>query len=114
MPAKKIARSQIAVTTAAAGSTAADAGVLPSGRSIYPVSGADDTKGVIIAQSDAWLGNQIHIANLVSNKILKVYPPTGGTINGAAANAAVSSPSGIGVHLICLAATATGGTWAAL
>lgn len=113
MPAKKIARSQIAVTTAAAGSTAADAGVLPSGRSIYPVSGADDTKGVIIAQSDAWLGNQIHIANLVSNKILKVYPPTGGTINGASANAAYSTTSGSGCHLICTAATATGGTWAA-
>jgi len=113
MPASKIARSQIAVTTAAAGSVAGDAAALPPAKTVLPVSGADDTKGVILDAHDAFLGNRIFIANLVSNKILKVYPPTGGTINGAAANAAVSTASGKGITMICLAATSTGGTWSA-
>lgn len=114
MPSTRIARSQIAASVAAAGSTAGDAGALAGNRKVYVVSAADDTKGVIMSAADATPGNAIYIANMVSNKILKVYPPTGGTINGASANAAYSTTSGIGVHLICLAATATGGTWAAL
>lgn len=113
MPAYKIARTQIKPTTAAAGSTAGDAAALPQAGTVYPVSGADGTKGVILDIHDAWLGNRIYIANLVSNAVLKVYPPTGGTINGAAANAAVSTASGKGITLICLAATSTGGTWSA-
>jgi hypothetical protein len=113
MSSNKFARSQIGVTTAAAGTTAADAGALPPAKSILPVSGADGTKGVILDIHDAYLGNMVRVANLVSTAVLKVYPPTGGTINGAAANAAASSASGKGMTLVCLAATSTGGTWAA-
>jgi hypothetical protein len=79
-------------STAAAGTTTADAGVLPASTAgVYPTTGADDTKGVRIHASDQVTGRRLFIGNGVSNKILKVYPPTGGTINGAAANAAFSS-----------------------
>lgn len=103
----------IGASTAAAGSTNADATALPAGTATtYPVTAADDTKGVILDASEKVAGRLIFIANLVSNKVLKVYPPTGGTINGAAANAAFSSVSGKGVIIQCLT-TAGSGTWAA-
>ena len=98
-------------STAAAGTTTADAGVLPSATgSFYPTTAADGTKGVRIATSDRVDGKMLFIGNGVSNQILKVYPPTGGTINGAAADAAYSSGSGRGAHLICLSSSAN--TWA--
>jgi hypothetical protein len=100
----------IGASTAAAGSTSADPGALPAGTAeVYPTTAADDTKGVKISSSDNVTGRRIFIANGVSNKILKVYPPTGGTINGAAANAAFSSSSGVGVVVVCLDSTANTG-----
>jgi hypothetical protein len=106
----RIARSQIAASVAAAGSAANDATALVGGKTVYPTSAADDTKGVIMHQADATTGTKVYIGNGVSNKILKVYPPTSGTINGAAANAAVSSASGQGLTLLCIAG-GVGGTW---
>lgn len=98
-------------STAAAGTTSGDAGVLPSATgSFYPTTAADGTKGVRIAASDRVDGKMVFIANGVSNQILKVYPPTGGTINGAAVDAALPSGSGRGAHLICLSGSAN--TWA--
>ena len=102
--------STIGASTAAAGTTTADAGVLPAATgSVYPTTAADDTKGVRVHANDAVTGRRLFVGNGVSNKILKVYPPTGGTINGAAADAAFSSASGKGVVLICLNSTAN--TW---
>lgn len=99
-------------STAAAGSTNADAGALPAGTAgVYPTTAADDTKGVIVDTADKVTGRMILIGNGVSNKILKVYPPSGGTINGAAANAAFASASGKGVIMVCL--SASGNTWLA-
>lgn len=99
-------------SVAAAGSTNANAAALPAGTSsAYPVTGADDTKGVIISTADKVTGKVIFVGNLVFNKILKVYPPSGGTINGASANAAYSSVSGSGVILQCL--SGSGNTWMA-
>ena len=99
-------------STAAAGTTTSDAGVLPAGTAlVYPTTGADDTKGVRLHASDKVAGRMVLIGN-VSNKILKVYPPSGGTINGAAADAAFSSNSGKGVILVCLSASGSG-TWLA-
>lgn len=90
-------------STAAAGTATGDAGALPSGTAgVYPTTAADDTKGVILSASDKITGRMVLIGNGVSNKILKVYPVTGGTINGAAANAAFSSVSGKGVIVVCL------------
>lgn len=99
-------------STAAAGSTTADAGALPAAAgSVYPTTAADDTKGVIVHTDDKVTGRVLMIGNGVSNKILKVYPPSGGTINGAAADAAFSSASGKGVILVCLSSTSN--TWLA-
>lgn len=100
----------IGASVAAAGSTTADAGALPAATAnVYPTTAADDTKGVVINAADKITGRRIFIGNGVSNKILKVYPPSGGTINGAAADAAFSSVSGNGVVAICLSQTAN--TW---
>lgn len=102
----------LGASTAAAGSTYADAGALPAGTgSVYPTTAADDTKGVIVNVADQVTGRTIQIGNGVSNKILKVYGPAGAVINGAAANAAFSSASGKGVTMVCL--SGAGNTWLA-
>lgn len=95
----------IGASTAAAGTTTADATVLPAGTSrYYPVTGADDTKGVRISASDEVIGREIVIVNTVINKVLKVYPPSGGTINGAMADAAAATASGKSMRLVNTAA----------
>jgi hypothetical protein len=102
----------IGASTAAAGTTTADAGALPAGTAaVYPTTGADDAKGVRVHASDKVTGRMLFIGNGVANKILLVYPPTGGTINGAAADAAFSSASGKGVVMVCLSSGAN--TWLA-
>lgn len=100
----------IGASTAAAGSTYADAGALPAGTAkVYPTSAADDTKGVILHANDQVTGRVLYVGNNVSNKILKVYGPAGAVINGAAANAGFSSVSGAGVVAVCL--SGSGNTW---
>lgn len=102
----------IGASTAAAGTTTADAGVLPAGTaSVYPTTAADGTKGVRINASDKVTGRHLLIGNGVAGQILKVYPPSGGTINGAAADAAFASVSGKGVQIVCL--SSAGNTWLA-
>lgn len=99
-------------STAAAGSTVADAGALPAGTAgVYPTTAADDTKGVVVSTSDKVDGRMIFIGNGVSDKILKVYGPSGASINGGSADAAFSSASGKGVIMYCL--SASGNTWLA-
>ncbi len=106
------AATAIGGSTAAAGTTTADAGVLPAGTArVYPTTAADDVKGVRIHTGDKVTGRTVYIGNGVSDKILKVYPPSGGTINGAAADAAFSSASGTGVIAICVDAGTN--TWLA-
>ena len=103
----------IGASTAAAGSATGDSGVLPAGTApVYPTSAADGTKGVRIHASDNVTGRQIFVANGVSNQILKIYPPTGGTINGASADAAYSTASGKGALLTCLNSSTS--AWAAI
>lgn len=75
----------ISQTLAAAGSSVSDAAVV-----VYQhtrVSGADGTVGVILPAKSA--GGSIIITN-TANAVLKVYPPTGGAIDGGSANAAIS------------------------
>lgn len=97
-------------STAAAGTTTADAGVLPAGTSsVYPTTGADGTKGVRINIADKINGKMLFIGNGAAAATLKVYPPSGGTINGAAADAAFVSASGKGAVLVCLSSSAN--TW---
>lgn len=102
----------IGASTAAAGTTTSDAGALPAGTAkIYPTTAANGTKGVVISTADQVTGNTIFIGNGVSNQILKIYPPSGGTINGAAADAALSTGSGKGCLVTCL--SGSGNTWLA-
>lgn len=97
-------------STAAAGSTTADAGVLPAATgAVYITSAADGTKGVRVHADDKVTERRLYIVNPVA-AVLKVYPPSGGTINAGAADAAFSSASGKGVILICTSASAN--TWA--
>lgn len=96
------AATAIGGSTAAAGTTTSDAGELPAGTArVYPTTGADDTKGVRIHTGDKVTGRTVFIGNGVANKILNVYPPSGGTINGGSADAAFSSASGKGVIAFC-------------
>lgn len=71
---------------AAAGSTQANATALTYRNN--NVTAADGTKGVVLpAIADA--GHMVVVYNSVATNGLKVYPATGGTINGGSANAAV-------------------------
>jgi len=100
----------IGASTAAAGSTYADATALPAATGqIYPTTAADDAKGVILHANDKVTGRVLFIGNGVSNKILKVYGPSGAAINGGAGDAAFSSVSGKGVIAVCL--SGAGNTW---
>jgi hypothetical protein len=99
-------------STAAAGTTTADAGVLPAATAaVYPTTAADGTKGVRIHAADKVTGRMLFIGNGVAAQALKIYPPSGGTINGAAADAAFVSTSGSGITIYCLNGGAN--TWLA-
>jgi hypothetical protein len=94
----------ILASTAAAGTTVADAGQLPTANasgSFFPTTAADDTKGVKIAAADAVAGRILYIGNSVAAKILKIYAPAGGLINTGAIDAAFSTAAGKGATLIC-------------
>lgn len=73
-------------TVAATGSVQGDAAAIPTGDFVV-VTAADGTKGVILPTPTA--GQQILVKNNAA-AILKVYPATGGAINGLSANAAIS------------------------
>lgn len=106
-----ISLGSIGASTAAAGSTTTDAGVLPAATATtYPTTAADGTKGVRINAADKVTGRTLFIGNQVA-AILKVYPPSGGTINGASADVAFSSVSGKGVIIQCLSSGSN--TWLA-
>lgn len=73
-------------TVGAAGSSKTDAAALTG--TINSVTGADDTKGVILPAGVAQ-GDIVVVVNTVANKTLKVYPPAGKKINGGSADAAL-------------------------
>lgn len=103
----------IGASTAGAGTTTADAGVLPAGTAfILPTTGANGTVGVRIDVADKVTGRVLYIGNGVSNAVLKIYAPSGGTINGAAGDAAYSTASGKGALVVCL--SGSGNTWLAI
>jgi hypothetical protein len=75
-------------TVAALGAAQGTAAPLPY--AVNKVTGADAAKGVILPDIDGMrLGTRIIVINAAAAALL-VYPATGGTINAAAANAAVS------------------------
>jgi len=95
----------IGASTAAAGTTSADAGVLPAATSkFYPVTAADGTKGVRIHADDDVVGREIVVVNTVNSAALKIYPPTGGSLNGGVADASLNTASGKSMRFVCTAA----------
>ncbi len=73
-------------SVAAAGSAQGDAAALAIG--FNTVTAADGTKGVILPTAVA--GKQVRVYNSVATNGLKIYPATGGSINGGTANAAIT------------------------
>lgn len=68
-------------TTAAAGSTYADATALTAGKNL--VTGADDAVGVMLPVGEVDM--EVKVVNTVSNKALLVYPNSGAQINALTA-----------------------------
>lgn len=95
---------------AAAGSTTADATALAYGVNL--VSAANATKGVRLAAPLAnQLGTRIIVVNTVA-AVLNVYPDTGGTIDGAAADAVAALAASTRGEFILTAVSSSGvGTW---
>jgi hypothetical protein len=92
-------------TIAAAGSAQGDSTPITTGGIIH-VTGADATKGVQLPAIDADRVGAILIINNHAAAVLKVYPESGGAINAASANAAISQiASSIGIYVATAAAT---------
>ena len=89
-------------TVAAAGTTAANAGVLIEGFNL--VTGPDDTKGVVLPAAAA--GKQV-IIKVGDGADLKVWPATGDAINAIAADSAMTVVDDVCFILTALDAT----TW---
>jgi hypothetical protein len=87
---------------ASAGSTQSDAAAVSGAVPFYNVSGGDGTKGVVLPVAVA--GTELAVYNAGAG-ILKIYPATGGAINGAAANAALSLAAKGTSRLVCLDGT---------
>ena len=94
-------------TLALAGSTQADGGAIDITKNLTTLTGADGTKGAVLpaVTSPRDLGSQITLHNS-GTSTAKVYPESGGTINGAAANASVTlAATSFGVFIVTGAAT---------
>lgn len=89
----------VAPSVAAAGST--QAGAAPITKSITVVNSGSG--GVRLPGTTA--GSRVIIRNITGSTI-NVYPPTGGSINGGASNAAVALPTGTALEYIASTATA--------
>jgi len=86
---------------AAAGSDQAGATAMTAENNF--VTAADDAKGVKLPTAVA--GMQILVKNTVANKILKVYPASGGTINALSPDAAISMAAGTSAIFAASSAT---------
>jgi hypothetical protein len=80
------------VAAAGAGSASTDAGALTTGKYIHLVTASDETKGVKLpACATANIGEVHFLLNAVANKFLRVWPNTGGAINGGSADAKIDT-----------------------
>lgn len=74
---------------------------------IVTISGADGTKGVQLPSGGASGGKHIFLKNLeAANAVLKVYPPTSGTLNDESANTALSLAANTAYHFFSTSNTA--------
>ncbi len=94
-------------TATAAGSAQGDAGALGL-EGLIRVSGGDGTKGVILNANLPTDSSQI-VVN-AAGSVLKLYPPSGGAINGLSADAAWT----IGDNQAAIIVRDADGTWAAV
>jgi hypothetical protein len=94
---------------AAAGSAQGSAAALSATKFLHQVTGADGTKGVILPATVAADAGKVHLILGTTAGVLKIYPATGGTINGGSANAALSFTTGVLMHMCWPSATAD--TW---
>lgn len=78
---------RVSAAAVAAGSTTTDALVLGISNAVFVVTAADGAKGVRLTAiaTDA----EVKVINNAA-AVLKIYPPTGGTINGGSADASIS------------------------
>lgn len=90
----------VAGSVAAAGSTQADGVAIPN-LEVVSVTGADGTKGAVLPVGK---GQMIKFHN-VANANLKLYPHSGGNINGGTANAAVLVAGRTGGEAVNLGST---------
>ena len=89
VPQKQVAPERVA-TVAVGGTAQANANAIPTGFTL--VTGANDTAAIKLPAAAA--GLVCIVKNAVSNKILKVFPAVGDTINNAAANAVYNQTNG--------------------
>lgn len=94
---------------AAAGSAQGDAAAIPTGASFTLVTGADGTKGVILPVP-VMDGQVILVYSTVATNGLKIYPPSGGAINGGTGDAAIT----IEGKTLALFAASSAGNWTAI
>lgn len=80
----------VPATVAVGGTVIANANAVTEG--FTQVTGADDTAAIRLPEAAA--GKVVIVKNVVSNKILKVFPAVGDTINNAAANAVYNQTNG--------------------
>ena len=90
----------IATPVAAAGSVTGDAAQLGNAKTVY-VSSDGAAKGVILETGAAGM---IKTVINTSSTACEIYPATGGTLNGASANASMVVPASKGVMCVCSAA----------
>ncbi len=93
------------VSLAAAGSAQGDAGAIAG--SLVVVTASDGTKGVRLPAIT--VGARVEVYNSVASQGLKVYPATGGNINGGSTNAAITMAGKTFARFVAVDAT----TWAA-
>lgn len=83
---------------AAAGTTQGTAAAIGAGVTLFTITAGAASAGVILNAATE-VGQEVIIGNAVGNAV-NVYAPTGGSINGLAANAAFAIPANDAVHFI--------------
>jgi hypothetical protein len=97
-------------TIAAAGTTQATGTAIGNDKPFVLISNNTVANGVVLPTA-AYIGQEITVYPQVANLALRVYPPAGGTINGAAVNAALFVTARQTTRFVCV--DRAGLTWIA-
>ncbi len=93
---------------AGAGTVQGDAAALSGTKYVHQITGANGTVGWRLPAVTASQANQVHVFLNTTAGVARLFPSTGGTINGAAANAVFSALTGI-KPIVCVVTGAD--TW---